>query len=82
MVMLRWLMRRPLDTVFALLLHHAVPCYACSDADSEHDAEMVDEEHIGVNAIMGSKKRKAEGTPDAAAAPAAKEPKVGGKIRL
>jgi hypothetical protein len=37
---------------------------------------MVDEEHIGVNAIMGSKKRKGAGGEDNAAAPAAKEPKV------
>lgn len=45
----------------------------CSDADSG-DAEMVDEEHIGVNAIMGGKKRK---TPDGEAAPKApKQPKV------
>jgi hypothetical protein len=49
--------------------------FLCSDADSG-DAEMVDEEHIGVNAIMGGKKRK---TPDAdgeAAPKAPKQPKV------
>jgi hypothetical protein len=41
---------------------------------------MVDEEHIGVNAIMGSKKRKgAGGEGGDAAAPAAKEPKVRGQ---
>lgn len=56
--------------------HHCVH----SDADSG-DAEMVDEEHIGVNAIMGSKKRKGAGGDDDAAAPAAaKEPKVCGGL--
>lgn len=48
---------------------------SCSDADSG-DAEMVDEEHIGVNAIMGSKKRKKGEGEEGGDAPAAKEPKV------
>lgn len=50
---------------------------AGSDADSG-DAEMVDEEHIGVTAIMGSskkKRKKGEAGDEGGDAPAAKEPK-------
>jgi hypothetical protein len=39
---------------------------------------MVDEEHIGVNAILGSKKKRKE--PEGGAAAATKEPKVGGGL--
>jgi len=51
----------------------------CSEGDSG-DAEMVDEEHIGVNAIMGNKKRKKSDGAAADKADKADKPKVNNQL--